>query len=130
MFSLNIKGGIPVYEQLAARITELICSGAMVPEERLPPVREIAKAHGLNPNTVQKTYQLLEVRGLIYTVPAKGSYVSPGGDAAKAQRKTELSQFSQIAEQALRRGVTAGDLREHLETIIKKQGGERNDSDK
>ena len=69
MFSLRLQGGIPLSEQLEARIAELIIGGEMA-------VREVAKALTINPNTVQKTYRQLEQRGLIYSLPGKGSYVA------------------------------------------------------
>ncbi|MCL2037236.1 MAG: GntR family transcriptional regulator, partial [Oscillospiraceae bacterium] len=51
MFSVNIKGGSPIYEQLCGRITELISTGVLLKEEKLPAVREVAKQLGVNPNT-------------------------------------------------------------------------------
>ncbi|MFR2155284.1 MAG: GntR family transcriptional regulator [[Eubacterium] siraeum] len=75
MFSLRLQGGIPLSEQLEARIAELIIGGEMAENEKLPAVREVAKALTINPNTVQKTYRQLEQRGLIFA-SGKGSYVA------------------------------------------------------
>jgi GntR family transcriptional regulator len=112
-----------VYEQLAERITELICSGAYAEGERLPPVREVASAHALNPNTVQKTYQLLESKGLIYSVPAKGSYVA--GETARAAMKNEaLEQFTNSAVFALKHGVDREELKSAFETVLSKTAGQ------
>ena len=58
MFSLRLQGGIPLSEQLEARIAELIIGGEMAENEKLPAVREVAKALTINPNTVQKTDSL------------------------------------------------------------------------
>lgn len=44
MFSLRLQGGIPLSEQLEARIAELIIGGEMAENEKLPAVREVAKA--------------------------------------------------------------------------------------
>lgn len=71
MFSLRLQGGIPLSEQLEARIAELIIGGEMAENEKLPAVREVAKALTINPNTVQKTYRQLEQRGLIYSLPGR-----------------------------------------------------------
>ena len=40
MFSLRLQGGIPLSEQLEARIAELIIGGEMAENEKLPAVRE------------------------------------------------------------------------------------------
>ena len=56
MFSMRLQGGAPIYEQLEQRITELILSGEMTENEKLPAVREIAKQLSINPNTVQRKF--------------------------------------------------------------------------
>jgi GntR family transcriptional regulator len=114
MFSISIKGGSPIYEQLCGRITELISTGALGKDEKLPAVREVAKQLGVNPNTVQKAYQQLEVQGLIYSVPAKGSYVSSTDEAVSSLQKGALKTFADSARFALRCGVN----REVLVTTI------------
>lgn len=43
MFSLRLQGGIPLSEQLEARIAELIIGGEMAENEKLPAVREVAR---------------------------------------------------------------------------------------
>jgi GntR family transcriptional regulator len=107
-----------MYEQLAERITELICSGVYAEGERLPPVREVAAAHALNPNTVQKSYQLLESRGLIYSIPAKGSYIA-GETARKAIKVEAAKKFRDSAVYALRQGLEIENLRTALDTAYK-----------
>ena len=68
MFSLRLQGGIPLSEQLEARIAELIIGGEMAENEKLPAVREVAKALTINPNTVQKSYKLMEEEGILRTI--------------------------------------------------------------
>jgi len=114
MFSISIKGGSPIYEQLCTRITELISTGSMQKDEKLPAVREVAKQLGVNPNTVQKAYQLLEQQGLIYSVPAKGSYVSPTEDGVISLRKRAMNSFIQSAKFALGCGIEKEALTEAL----------------
>jgi len=106
MFSISIKGGSPIYEQLCGRITELISTGVLGKDEKLPAVREVAKQLGVNPNTVQKAYQMLEAQGLIYSVPAKGSYVSSSDEAVSSLRKNALKSFTESARFALRCGLS------------------------
>jgi len=105
MFSIIIKGGSPIYEQLCARITELISTGVMQKDEKLPPVREVAKQLGVNPNTVQKAYHTLEQQGLIYSVPAKGSYVSSSDEGIGAIRKNAMKGFMNSVKYALTCGI-------------------------
>lgn len=111
---MQLEGGAPIYEQLCARITELISCGTLAEGEKLPAVREVAKSLGINPNTVQKAYAALEQRGLIYSIPAKGSYVSKSRATAEIIRKNVLSDLKIQIASALRIGITAAEI---IETV-------------
>jgi GntR family transcriptional regulator len=117
MFSIIIKGGSPIYEQLCKRITELISTGVMQKDEKLPPVREVAKQLGVNPNTVQKAYTALEQQGLIYSVPAKGSYVNSSNEGISAIRKNAMKGFDDSARYALTCGIEKQALVSAIENI-------------
>lgn len=117
MFSMRLQGGAPIYEQLEQRITELILSGEMTENEKLPAVREIAKQLSINPNTVQKTYANLESRGLIYSIPAKGSYVAARGNYFEKIRSKSMEVFSEAVKTALKQGLTSKELHEAIDKI-------------
>ncbi len=106
MFDIRLEGKAPIYEQLYSGISRLISSGDMKPDERLPAVREVAKQMGINPNTVQKTYALLEQNGLIYSIPAKGSYVSADPGAVNALHDNALAKLRKSMADAKSCGVT------------------------
>lgn len=129
MFSMRLHGGSPIYEQLEQRITELILSGEMSEDERLPTVREIAKELSINPNTVQKTYSNLEKRGLIYSIPAKGSYVSAREKYYDKVREKSMNDFSEAVEAALKQGLSTSELHDIINSVSKKEG-EWNEFDK
>ncbi|MDR2531801.1 MAG: GntR family transcriptional regulator [Oscillospiraceae bacterium] len=117
MFSISIKGGLPIYEQLCRRITELISTGVMQKDEKLPAVREVAKQLGVNPNTVQKAYHALEQQGLIYSVPAKGSYVSSSEEGVISLRKNAMKNFTESVKNALGCGIERQALVEAIDSI-------------
>lgn len=110
MFDIRLEGKQPIYEQLYSGITALIASGSLSPEEKLPAVREIAKKLGVNPNTVQKAYAMLEQKGFIYSVPAKGSYVSQKTEAAKALQRENLGQLKEALSSTKASGVNKSDV--------------------
>ena len=76
MFSLNFESHVPIYEQLYNNVVKLIAIGVLKADDRLPTVRAMAKELGVNPNTVAKSYQMLERDGVIYSFIGKGSFVS------------------------------------------------------
>lgn len=70
------EGPLPIYQRLAAALTEAIVSGALAAGERLPPHRELARALGVARGTVQRGYRELEARGLVRAGVGSGTYVA------------------------------------------------------
>ena len=56
----------PIYIQIADNITNRILSGELKPGSRIPSVREWGAGIGVNPNTVARSYELLQSRGIIF----------------------------------------------------------------
>lgn len=122
MLLLDHKSRLPIYTQLYQEILRLSALGAMVPGEQLPSVRALAQDLGVNPNTVQKAYQLLEHDGYICSVPGKGSFLCDMGDEA-AKKKREAEQALEHAiRSALENAVNPDEIRALVERIL--TGGE------
>ncbi|MGN5078677.1 PLP-dependent aminotransferase family protein [Aeromonas veronii] len=66
---------MPLYQQLAERLSREIDDGIWQPGERIPSIRQSCKTHGLSPMTVLQAYQLLESQGRILARPQSGYYV-------------------------------------------------------
>ena len=64
MFDIDLQSRTPIYEQLYRRVTELVVKRQLMPGDKLPSVRELAKSLGVNPNTVSKAFQNLERDGV------------------------------------------------------------------
>lgn len=65
----------PAYLLLAELIAEDVRSGRLVARDRLPTLRELAQATGLNYTTVARGYAEAQRRGLIDAQSGRGSYV-------------------------------------------------------
>ena len=117
MLNIRLEGKLPIYEQLFNGIARLVSSGELSPDEKLPAVREVAKQFGINPNTVQKAYAQLEQSGLIYSIPAKGSYVSGEKAAADAVKGEALRRIEQELRSAYRAGVGLDEIKSLAENI-------------
>ena len=72
----QFRNDIPIYTQLIAQIQQRIVSGALLPGERLPSVRDLAAEAGVNPNTMQRALAQLEAEGLVYTERTTGRFVT------------------------------------------------------
>lgn len=66
----------PIYLSLALQMEQDIASGVLLPGTKLPPQRELADFLDLNFTTVTRTYKLCELKGLLYAVTGKGTFVS------------------------------------------------------
>ncbi len=77
----------PICPQICEQLCVKIAKGEFAANERLLSVREVAVAAGVNPNTVQKSFEQLELQGLIYSVRGSGWYV--GEDITLAKSKLD-----------------------------------------
>jgi DNA-binding transcriptional regulator YhcF (GntR family) len=75
-FRIARDGEVPVGAQLAAKLRASIESGDLEPGDRLPSLRTLAAAAGVNVNTVRSVYSMLENQGLVRTEHGRGSFVT------------------------------------------------------
>jgi GntR family transcriptional regulator len=74
-FRLNTRSGIPAYLQIVQQVRQALRLGLLVPGDQLPTVREVVSNIAINPNTVFKAYQKLEVEGLVESRPGLGTFI-------------------------------------------------------
>lgn len=77
----------PIYTQLVELIEQAVATGMYEPGQRLPGVRELASAAGVNPNTMQRALAELETQGLLFTQRTSGRFVTD--DAARIAKLRE-----------------------------------------
>lgn len=63
--------------EISASVEQAVGTGELAPGQLLPPMRELALALGVNPNTVAAAYRTLRERGVIETAGRRGSRVRP-----------------------------------------------------
>jgi len=62
---LTFEDGSPIYIQILRFVKRGIVSGSILDGDELPSRRVLSSRLGINPNTVQKAYRILEDEGLI-----------------------------------------------------------------
>ncbi|WP_321343007.1 PLP-dependent aminotransferase family protein [Breoghania sp.] len=62
--------------RIVEQVSRLLSAGAFKPGERLPSVREAARAHGVSKNTMAEAYDRLVAQGLLEARPGSGYYVA------------------------------------------------------
>lgn len=67
----------PMYRSIASLLEYDILNGFLAPNTKLPPQRELADYLDINLSTVTRAFKICEVKGLIYAVTGRGTFVTP-----------------------------------------------------
>lgn len=86
---LVLAEGVPIYQQILRHVKLGIAGGTIANGEELPSRRVVSALLGVNPNTVQKAYRLLEEEGLIQSHTGAKSAVA-ADDAVRLRVRGEL----------------------------------------
>ncbi len=75
-----------IYEQVVDQLKESIASGELQPGDPLPPERQLMTDMGVSRSSLREAFRVLELLGLIDSVPGKGRFVrKPRGETADSR---------------------------------------------
>ena len=100
-----VEPGPPAFEQAAEKIRRDIERGRLLPGDRLPPVRELARRAGLAPNTVARAYRELGEAGWIEGRGRAGTFVTW---RPPIRRRDATASLDEAARRYLRRAAQLG----------------------
>lgn len=72
---LEFVDGPPIYLQIMAYVKRGVVGGSVAHGDELPSRRVLSVQLGVNPNTIQKAYRLLEEEGLLTSHAGSKSYI-------------------------------------------------------
>ena len=121
MISVNFRDPRPIYEQVKEGFRQLVLSGALAADEKLPSVRELASSLAINPNTIQRAYRELEAEGYICSFPGRGSFVMDRSSPAAARRSELLGELAKISRELRVLGTSEDEMVQAI------RGGEEHD---
>ena len=116
MFTIDKMSRTPIYEQLINQFEYCILSGDIGQDGQLPSVKSLSQSLNVNPNTLQRAFIEIERRGLCYTVPGNGRFISK--DALQRIREAALEQTKEL-ETLLKELKGRGVSREIVSDIVK-----------
>jgi len=119
MINVNFRDPRPIYEQVKEGFRQLILSGVLTADEKMPSVRELAGSLAINPNTIQRAYKELEQEGYICSVPGRGSFVCDRSEALNARKAELFSELEKAVSQLEQLGISREDIIDSL------RGGEK-----
>lgn len=73
--SFIAQEGVPIYLQIVKHIKSGIVSGTILSGDEVPSRRVLSALLGVNPNTIQKAYKMLEEDGLMESHSGAKSYM-------------------------------------------------------
>lgn len=124
MLTVNFSSRTPVYQQLYDDVVRLVSLGVLKSNTKLPPVRTLATELGINPNTVQKAYKMLENDGYIYSTVGRGSFVSDKLNQKEAEKIEAKKELKASIDKAYKKGITKEEITEMVDDVLR--GGNNN----
>lgn len=116
--TLMLTAGIPIYLQILLFVKRGIAAGTIRDGDEMPSRRVLSALLGVNPNTIQKAYRMLEEEGLICSHTGAKSYVSVTPERmAKIRMELLRNEARSLVEAMRQMGVTRDEAICMVETL-------------
>ncbi len=115
-FAIDPKSGVPFYRQIIDQVQFAIADGRLSCGDRLPTVRQLAVELKINPNTVARAYQEMEIKGVVTTQMGTGTFIgNEKVEISAVERRRMLDQIcTELLSRAASYGLTLGEVVEAL----------------
>lgn len=105
----------PVYMQIVSRIRADILGGVYQPDQQIPAVRQLALTAGVNPNTMQRAFAVLEAEQLFITRGTIGRFITTDTEVlARAREVMRRETVARLVEGAAAVGISPEELIEGI----------------
>ncbi len=114
----------PVYLQIVSRLRADILNGVYRADTQMPAVRQLAMEAGVNPNTMQHAFAVLEAEHLFVTRGTLGRFVTT--DAAVLERAREIlcrETVERLIEEARAVGIEPDELIDRIRAVTQAPPG-------
>lgn len=114
---INFDSPQAIYLQIADFMSEQILAKKWIESERIPSVREVAVMVQVNPNTVMRSFSLLQNQSIIFNKRGVGYFVSDNAmDRVKNTKKQSFidEMLPKIFHEALLLGFSADDFSKEI----------------
>ena len=116
----EMENGIPIYLQILQYIKRGIVAGTIKDNDELPSRRMLSALLGVNPNTVQKAYRMLEEEGFIQSRSGTKSYMILSKEKIEATRRQLIEEEAcNLVDRFQEMGLT----KEEVISLIEKHWG-------
>ena len=117
---IDFNAAYPIYEQVIEELKKEIVRGELKAGDKLPSQRKLARKIDVNPNTVQRAYREMELRGLVETKRGRGTFIKDD-DQVMIEIKKEMAEtaVSSFVEEMISLGFKKENILEKVETNLK-----------
>lgn len=113
--NLDYQSRTPIYEQIVNSIERYVVLGILKEKQQIPSIREMASSIGVNPNTVKKSYDILESKGIIHTISTKGTFISENiSRATKDKIDREINHIREEINELTKLGISFDEVIERI----------------
>jgi GntR family transcriptional regulator len=114
-FSVALRTGLSVHEQVVYAVKKAVVGGQLRPGEPFPSVRALSQELRINPNTAHKVVATLVSEGLLEVRPGIGTLVAVAPGATGAERAALLDgEVERLVVEAKKLSL---DLREVVDAV-------------
>ncbi|WP_402467284.1 GntR family transcriptional regulator [Isoptericola aurantiacus] len=107
--TVDLHAAVPAYEQIRRQVAGLVAVGTLVPGDRLPASRDLARDLGIAVGTVQRAYRELESTGVVTSRRRTGTVVAEGtgpGAGSRDPRPALVEELRTVVARARAAGLT------------------------
>ncbi len=118
-FILDLTSGVPYYRQVIKQVEMAIADGRVRKGSKLPTVRSLAVHLQINPNTVARAYNEMEIRGIVNTQQGTGTFISDKKIDLTPEERIDIldSLIRSFLANASSYGFVVGDIIERLNSL-------------
>ena len=120
--SINTNSTIPIYEQIVIQVQTGIKEKRILPNDSLPPIRQLAIDLNLTANTVAKAYQILEQNNIISTAGRRGTFIHPDAkfNTNEFIHQKTIKEFREFILSKMNYGLSTKNIKEIFNQVIVK----------
>ena len=123
-FSIELKAGLPLAEQILFAVKRAVVAGQLRPGDKFPSVRVLSQELKVNPNTAHKVVAALVAEGVLVTPPAVGSVVAAREAGGRRERAELLGgDVERLVVEARKLGLELDDVQGAVASHWRKLGG-------
>lgn len=110
-FSVSLRAGVPIHDQLVLAVRRAVVSGQLRPGEPFPSVRSLSQELGINPNTAHKAVATLVADGILAVKPGVGTVIADHPYDTRSERRQVLQdEVQRLVVESRRAGLTLAEL--------------------